>query len=153
MSKKITWLDWVDPLPPEQAVLQASPLLTREELLAALERENIKATARNIIFWQRRGILPFPTKRRSNKTTVATYPSWMPRIVARLREEQEQGKALDECAEELRLFVAAEYGVTGMGDQLVAKFREAQRVAQLNDIRRAIRELQGQLAYLEADAE
>ncbi len=107
-SPKETWLDWLDRVPPTIALESAQPLLTREELLNFLSEIGVKVSARDLLFWQQAGIIPFPTKRRDSerRAMVAIYPRWMVDLIGMLRTDQEAGIDLATISADLRKLVA-----------------------------------------------
>ena len=96
-SSRETWLDWIPTEAAERARQAAEPLLTREELLAALRDPNVVAddpgvTARDLASWQAAGVIPYPIRRWHEGATRALYPRWMVDIVVTLRRQQAEGK-------------------------------------------------------------
>jgi DNA-binding transcriptional MerR regulator len=85
---KETWLDWVPASEPD------TPVLTRGELLASLERLGPQVSERQLRFWEAEGVLPGPVRRRHNGATRALYPAWMPLLVCDLRICQLRGYSL-----------------------------------------------------------
>ena len=58
-----TWRDWLPPGHPEP------PLITREELLAALAQRGVALPARTLQRWEAAGTLPAPIRRRHDGAT------------------------------------------------------------------------------------
>jgi DNA-binding transcriptional MerR regulator len=124
--KRETWLDWLRldmPEDEEKAIARAQPFLSKDHLLAQLADKGVKATARNLVFWQQRGVLPYPSKSRVGRSTIATYPSWMPTIIEALRFYRDTGVSLDRIQALMREMVANQYGrpLTEEGKAAVAR--------------------------------
>ncbi len=99
---KETWLEWIPEEGRNEALLDAEPLLTRDELIAELKQVDIVVTARDLIHWQTVGAIPYPDRRRHKGATRAVYPQWMIRTIHLLRNLQEQGYKLREIGPFLR---------------------------------------------------
>ena len=97
-----TWFDWMPPEGREDALLDAEPLLTRDELIAELKKLGVEATPRDFNLWQQRGALPSPLRRRHKGATRAVYPRWMIGLVVKLRDFQGDGRKLREIGPILR---------------------------------------------------
>jgi hypothetical protein len=111
--KRETWLDWVAPVPEDEAVERAQPLLKTDELLAALADEGVKASRWDLSYWQRHGVIPYPTKQRNGQAEWAIYPGWMVDLVRLVRTRQAQGgpaKRLDNMIEFTRSSVRRTLG-------------------------------------------
>lgn len=121
-----TWIDWLKSVPLAVAMASAQPLLSKDELLSRLAEAGIKVSARDLVYWQQRGTVPYPTKRRENRTTTATYPAWMPSFIQTLREEQEVGIDLDTIAADLRHLVEGSF-IDPFGEQ--ARASHARQIA------------------------
>lgn len=90
---RATWKDWAGPgaLDPDP-----SDELTRDQLVAKLQAEGVKVDARDLVFWQGRGVLPYPVKRREGRTSHAYYAPWVADLVRELRRLQDKGRTLNE---------------------------------------------------------
>ena len=108
--KRETWLDWIAPVPYAEAMLRAQPMLKTDELLASLKSQSIEATRRDISFWQRQGVIPYPTKERRDGAVWAMYPHWMMQVIESLRKMQEHGLSLDQITVMLRGDVSHVFG-------------------------------------------
>ena len=97
-----SWLDWVPEEGRDEALLDAEPLLTRDELVAELRQGGEDVTARDLIFWQTVGAIPYPVKRQRQGAPRAYYPRWMISTIHLLRNLQEQGYKLREVGPFLR---------------------------------------------------
>jgi DNA-binding transcriptional MerR regulator len=97
-----TWIDWVPAEGREEALLDAEPLLTRDELVTELRQGGEDVTARDLIHWQTRGVIPYPDRRRHRGATRGVYPQWMTRTIHMLRSLQGQGYTLREIGPLLR---------------------------------------------------
>ncbi len=106
---KETWLDWIGPLSREDILRVALPMLTRGELLDRLHEKGFEATERDLAFWQRKGALPYPSKRRKGRTAISIYPVWLVDLVALLRQSQQYGLPLDQIGPMLKKDVARFY--------------------------------------------
>ena len=105
-TSKGSWLDWLPSEERQDAMADAEPLLTRDELVADLQRLGHEVTARDLIFWQTKGVVPYPVREKRRGRSVAVYPRWMPQIIHILKGLQEQGYALREIAPLMRDVVA-----------------------------------------------
>jgi hypothetical protein len=101
-TRRETWIDWVPPEGREDALLDAEPLLTRDELIAELKKLGVEATPRDFNLWQQRGVIPYPPRQRHKGATRAVYPQWMIGIIAKLRDFQGEGRKLREIGPILR---------------------------------------------------
>jgi DNA-binding transcriptional MerR regulator len=77
-------------------------MLTREDLVDRLRAEGVDVTPDAIALWQRRGLLPYPTKRRKGTATVGYYPAWVADLVRELRRLQAEGMKLEQIVPHLR---------------------------------------------------
>ena len=93
-----TWRDWAPdaPEPPE--------LWTRDDLAARLQAEDIAARPQDLLFWQRKGVVPYPVKKRQCNATTAYYAPCVAGLVRELRRLQGQGYSLEEIRPRLRVF-------------------------------------------------
>ncbi len=101
-TNRETWIDWVPDEGREDALLDAEPMLTRDELVAELNQLDIAVTARDLIYWQTRGAIPYPVRQKRHGSSVAVYPQWMVNTIHQLRSLQEQGYKLREIGPLLR---------------------------------------------------
>ncbi len=97
-----SWLDWVPEEGREDALLDAQPLLTRDELVTELRRGGDDISPRNIIHWQAVGVIPYPERRYYKGATRALYPQWAVNTIHRLKDLQDQGYSLREIGPILR---------------------------------------------------
>ncbi len=91
-----TWRDWAPDAP------EPDELLTRDELVERLRAEDVAVRPQDFLFWQRKGVLPYPVKRRSGTATTAYYARWVAGLVRELRRLQGQGYSLEEIRPRLR---------------------------------------------------
>lgn len=104
--KRQTWKDWVPAEGLDIALADAEPLLTRDELIAALHEHGVTdVTTRDLSFWHRRGVLPYPTRRKDGPAVMAVYPQWFIRLVRALRRHQREGLPLRRIGPVLRVLV------------------------------------------------
>src|SRR5688572_2570521 len=61
-----TWRDWQSDEAHEPAVL-----LTRDELLQQLAAANVDVTEGDLLYWQRKGVIPYPVVKRIGRTGYA----------------------------------------------------------------------------------
>ncbi len=97
-----TWIDWVPPEGRETALLDAEPLLTRDELVSELQRGGDDVSARDIVYWQTRGVIPHPQRQRHRGATRGTYPQWAINTIHLLKRLQNEGYKLREIGPLLR---------------------------------------------------
>lgn len=100
-----TWVDWMPTEGRDEALLDAEPLLTRDELIADLKQIGVDVTSRDLILWQSRGVIPYPQRKQHRGAVRALYPQWMIDIVRMLRDLQGQGYKLREIGPILRSHV------------------------------------------------
>jgi hypothetical protein len=147
--KRETWLDWVAPVPTDEAMARAEPLLTTDQLLAALESQGIKITRWDLSYWQRQGVIPYPTKGSRGGATWALYPRWMIDVVQVLRRSQTHGQSLDLIAMALRRDVKNVFGKPLEGD---AQSRLEEQIANMQyraELEKAIPHLKSAAAAFE----
>ncbi len=101
-AKRESWLDWVPPEGREDALLDAEPLLTRDELVAELQRGGDDVSSRDIVYWQTRGVIPHPQRQRHRGATRGTYPQWAVNTIHLLKRLQNEGYKLREIGPLLR---------------------------------------------------
>jgi len=89
--RQVTWVDWSNP-----DAEQPTDLMTRDELVQALNREGVQVTVRDLAFWQSNGAIPYPLKRRIQGVTQGYYPPWFAELIRELRRLQEDGRKLSE---------------------------------------------------------
>jgi len=92
-----TWRDWLGHDAPEP-----TEMLSREQLIDRLRADHINVTSATIALWQRRGLLPYPTKRREGTATIGYYPNWIATLVQELRRLQGSGLKLEQIGPHLR---------------------------------------------------
>ncbi len=93
-----TWREWQAP------DIIEPPLVTRAELLNTLDRLGLNdINERALRFWETKGVLPAPVRRRFNGATRALYPPWMVNLVFSLRHLQARGFALDALPLQMRV--------------------------------------------------
>jgi DNA-binding transcriptional MerR regulator len=83
-EEKDDWRSWQAEGAPDP------PLLTRTELLALVERWNIKPDVdeRTLRYWEKRGLTPRPVRSYHNGAVRSRYPSWVADLIAFIREQQ-----------------------------------------------------------------
>lgn len=97
-----TWLDWIPPDGREDAELAAEPLLSREELVSELQSRGYEVSARDLIFWQAKRVIPYPVREKRQGMSIAVYPQWMIQVIHTLKGLQEQGYVLRDIGPLLR---------------------------------------------------
>jgi len=103
-TQKEYWDDWLDPdSPPAQRTY------TLPELLADLAQRGVSATENDLEFWQRRGVLPYPRRRRHDGATRALYPVAAAVVIQQLRLLQRQGYSLAQIATRVRRYARSMY--------------------------------------------
>lgn len=101
-ARRETWIDWVPVEGREEALLDADPLLTRDELVAEIQRGGDDVSARDIVYWQTRGVIPHPQRQRHKGATRGTYPQWAINTIHLLKRLQNEGYKLREIGPLLR---------------------------------------------------
>ncbi|MDP9357099.1 MAG: MerR family transcriptional regulator [Chloroflexota bacterium] len=104
---KETWVDWVKDGAPDPS---PEDLITRDELIDRLREAGIPITTRELRYWETEGALPRPVKRSHTGAIRAVYPTWVLRLIPRLRTLRHQGVPLPEIAAHLRLMLRGEEG-------------------------------------------
>ena len=96
-SPKKTWRDWMPPGTPEPA-----RLLTRDELAAKAAYYNIDVDVRDLRFWAKTGVLPYPVMRHHGGTMKGFYPERILYLIRLIRQFQSEGLTLDQIAPRIR---------------------------------------------------
>ncbi len=98
-SKQVTWRD-----PPWSPVGAPEPdeLMTRDELIEALNREGLGVSVGDLRNWQSAGVVPYAVKRWTGDATRGVYPGWMVDVVRDLRRLQGEGYKLRQIGPLLR---------------------------------------------------
>ncbi len=104
---KDTWVDWVKDGAPDPS---PEDLITRDELIDHLQQAGVPITARELRYWETAGALPRPVKRSHTGAIRAVYPTWVLRLIPRLRTLRHQGVPLSEIGAHLRLMLRGEEG-------------------------------------------
>ncbi len=106
-----SWLDWVPEEGREDALLDAQPLLTRDELVAELRRGGDDINPRNLVHWQSVGVIPYPERRHYKGATRVLYPRWAVNTIHLLQSLRDQGYSLREIGPILRSNVSRQFMV------------------------------------------
>jgi DNA-binding transcriptional MerR regulator len=101
-ARQESWIDWVPGEGREAAVLDAEPLLTRDEFIAKLKDGSVDVTPRELTRWQSLGVIPYPQKKRYRGKVRGVYPQWAVSAIHKLRDLQDQGYELREIGPILR---------------------------------------------------
>lgn len=88
--KHPTWRDWMPDGAPEPEVL------SRDELLEALEANGVNLTASGLNYYRQKGVIPRPVHQRYQGKTQAVYPAWMIQAIVHAKKLQAMGKTLEE---------------------------------------------------------
>ncbi len=107
-AQRETWRDWLPEGTPDPPVEE---LLTRDQVLAALQRRRVKVARTALESWEKHGILPCPVRRWHDGAVRAIYPRWYPHLVQQLRSLQREGYPLAAIGRQLRAQVRAHHGV------------------------------------------
>ncbi len=81
-----TWRDWLPPMW-DAYNLGDPPLITRAELIDALQAENLNVSERTLRYWEQTGLLPRPTRGEQSghgRGGPSLYPYWMPMVTRQL---------------------------------------------------------------------
>jgi DNA-binding transcriptional MerR regulator len=97
-----SWLDWVPEEGREDALLDAQPLLTRDELVVELRRGGDDINPRSLVHWQSIGVIPYPERRYYKGATRVLYPRWAVNTIHLLKSLQDQAYSLREIGPILR---------------------------------------------------
>ncbi len=89
---------WLDRMPPGSPTIGPDDMLDRQELIEALRDRGVEVDEVALVFWEKRGILPRPIRRRRGNAPRALYPPWAVDAVAHLRELQAAGRTLEQIA-------------------------------------------------------
>ena len=89
MPEKVSWTRWQadDPIDPGE-------LITRDDLIQRLTAEGVAVTAADLIYWQRRGVIPYGERQWIGRVARVYYPGWMVDVIRELREQQAKGNRL-----------------------------------------------------------
>jgi len=95
---RVTWRDWQvdDPIGP-------GDLITRDELLRHLVAEGISVSERDLLYWQKKGVIPHAERKWVGRVGHAYYPPWALNLIRALRRLQSEGKTLAEIRVDLRI--------------------------------------------------
>ena len=96
--KKQTWRDWMPADAPEP-----EPLITREELIAEVQRAGESVDIDDIRNWQRAHIIPYGIRRWHDGAMRTLYPRGMTEIITSLRALQRAGEPLAAIGPQLRV--------------------------------------------------
>lgn len=107
-TAKETWEQWKAPDAPDP------PLLTRTELLAAVERLGLEADERDLRYWESIGVLPGPVRRHHHGATRALYPVWMVDLIFAVRYMQQRGYSLKQLPERMKTYARLHASVLGL---------------------------------------
>lgn len=83
-------------------------LITRDELLGALAARGVDINEGRLIFWEKAGILPRPTRRWHGGGPRAMYPAYAIDAVEHLRQLQAAGRTLEQIAPIMRTWAVAQ---------------------------------------------
>lgn len=108
--KNGTWKDWAGYSPDDQV---NEEVMTRDELVADLTAAGVAVTTNDLLFWQKSGAMPYPTKIREGRISKAYYASWVSELVRELRDLQSRGKTLPQ----IRLTLLARAKAKGPGHE------------------------------------
>ncbi len=100
--KRETWEDWLPPEGRDEGLVAAEPMFTRDELVTELHSLGHKVSPRDLVYWQTKGVIPYPVRQKRHGRSIAVYPAWMPQVIHTLRNLKEQGYALREIGPLLR---------------------------------------------------
>ncbi len=78
------------------------PLITRDQLLATLERLGLEVNPRTLRYWEHEGVLPAPIRRGRRGVTRALYPWWTVDLIWRLKPYRDKGLTLAELPDIMR---------------------------------------------------
>ncbi len=93
-AERETWQHWWPDEPAE---------LTRQEIVDRLRAEGVAVTVQDIANWQRTGVLPRGTSRRTGRALQMLYPVRYLDLLRDLRELQEEGLRLADIGPRLRV--------------------------------------------------
>ena len=99
MPEKVSWRRWQaeDPIEPGE-------LITRDDLIQRLTAEGVAVTAADLIYWQRRGVIPYGERQWDGRVAHVYYPAWMVDVVRELRAQQAAGVRLRSLRPHLMAF-------------------------------------------------
>jgi DNA-binding transcriptional MerR regulator len=101
-TRRETWLDWIPDEVREEALLEAEPLLTRDELITELKNKGAEVTPRELTRWQSLGVIPYPQKRRYRGKVRGVYPQWAIPTIHLLKSLQDHDYTLRDIGPLLR---------------------------------------------------
>jgi hypothetical protein len=86
---------WLDTLPEGDPEPSLDELMTRQELVEKLRANGIPVSETDIVFWEKRGVLPRAIRRHRDGAPRALYPKRAYGAIAILRSLQRDGMSLD----------------------------------------------------------
>lgn len=100
-----TWRDWAAPgAPGTEGSTSPQEMLTRDELLATVERWGVKPVSeRTLRFWEDEGVLPRATVEGEPGHQRAMYPWWVADLIAQVRQHQDRGLDLKQLPGRMRM--------------------------------------------------
>jgi DNA-binding transcriptional MerR regulator len=113
-SKQATWLDPPWAAPDAKNAVDLSQWLTRQELLERMP--NVDEVT--LVYWEKRGILPRPIRRRRDGAPRALYPEIAVLAIATIRQAQEDGLSLDAAADLVRAFATDWVEMESLSDDI-----------------------------------
>jgi DNA-binding transcriptional MerR regulator len=100
IAKKGKWETWRDWQP--EGTPDPDELLTRDEFIERARNLHLDIEARDILFWQQRGVLPYGVKKHLDGVNRVVYPRWMLMTISLLRALQSFGFPLSEITARLK---------------------------------------------------
>ena len=103
--RRETWLDWQPPNTPEP-----EGLLTRDELIATLQRYGMHTHVNELRYWERAGVLPHPVRRWHNGAVRTLYPRWYGYLIRKVQELRGKGYSLPQIRPRVRAYAEHSLG-------------------------------------------
>jgi DNA-binding transcriptional MerR regulator len=98
--KRETWLDL---LPDDAPRPTLDAMLTRDEVIAELQRRGVDIPLATLLSWERTGVLPRAVRRYRHGRSQMLYPAFAIDAIALVRTYQAQGQTLQEISAIVRL--------------------------------------------------
>jgi len=99
MPEKVSWTRWQAEDPGDPGAL-----ITRDDLIRRLTAEGVAVTAADLIYWQRRGVIPYGERQWNGRVAHVYYPAWMVDVIRELRAQQAAGVRLRSLRPHLMAF-------------------------------------------------
>ncbi len=105
-THKVQWREIIGPL-------SGSDVMTRTELMQALQHHDVSLTERSLMEWERIGLFPAGVVQKHDDLVQATYPRWWPLLISSAYRLREVGMPRSEIAGAVKTWI--DEGAMGEG--------------------------------------